>query len=41
MAYQITLSEQDYAALAAPAARSGTDPERLLHDKIQRLQSSS
>ena len=41
MAYQITLSEQDYAALAAPAARSGTDPERLLHDMIQRLQPSS
>jgi len=41
MAYQITLSEQDYAALAAAAARSGTDPERLLHDMIQRLQPSS
>ena len=41
MAYQITLSEQDYAALAAAAARSGTDPERLLHDMIQRLQTSS
>jgi len=41
MAYQITLSEQDYAALAAAAARSGTDPEHLLHDMIQRLQTSS
>jgi hypothetical protein len=30
MAYQITLSEQEYAALAAAAAKSGTDPERLL-----------
>ncbi len=41
MAHQITLSDQEYAALAAAAARSGTDPERLLHDMIQRLQPSS
>ena len=41
MAYQIILSEQEYAALAAAAAKSGTDPERLLHDMIQRLQNSS
>ena len=41
MAYQINLSDQEYAALAAAAARSGTDPERLLHDMIQRLQPSS
>jgi len=41
MAYQISLSEQDYAALAAAAARSGTEPEQLLHDMIQRLQTSS
>ena len=41
MAYQINLSEQDYAALAAAAARHGTDPEQLLHDMIQRLQPSS
>jgi hypothetical protein len=41
MAYQITLSEQEYAALAAAAAKSGTDPERLLHDMIQSLQTSS
>ncbi len=41
MAYQINLSEQDYAALAAAAARSGRDPEQLLHDMIQRLQPSS
>jgi len=39
MAYQINLSEQDYAVLAA--ARSGRDPERLLRDMIQRLQPSS
>ena len=41
MAYQINLSEQDYAALAAAAARSGTDPEKLLHEMIQHLQPSS
>jgi hypothetical protein len=41
MAYQITLSEQDYAALTAAAARRGTEPEQLLHDMIQRLQTSS
>ncbi len=41
MAYQITLSEQDYAALAAAAVKSGTAPEQLLHDLIQNLQSSS
>ena len=41
MAYHITLSDQEYAALAAAAAKSGTDPERLLHDMIQRLQTSS
>ena len=41
MAYQITLSEQDYAALAAAAVRSGTAPEQLLHDLIQSLHSSS
>jgi hypothetical protein len=41
MVYQITLNEQEYAALAAAAAKSGTDPERLLHDMIQRLQTSS
>ncbi len=41
MEYQITLSEQEYAALAAAAAMSGTDPERLLHDMIQRLLPSS
>jgi hypothetical protein len=41
MAYQITLSEQEYAALAAAAAKSGTDPELLLHDMIQSLQTSS
>ena len=41
MAYQIILSEQDYAALAAAAVRNGTAPEQLLHDLIQSLHSSS
>lgn len=38
MAYQITLSDQEYAALAAEAAKSGIHPEQLLHDMIQHLQ---
>src|SRR5947209_2735841 len=41
MTYQITLSDQEYAAVAAAAAKSGTEPEQLLHDMIQRLQTSS
>ncbi len=41
MTYQITLSDQEYAALIAAASRSGTEPEQLLHDMIQRLQTSS
>ena len=39
MAYQITLSDQEYAALATEAAKSGLQPEALLHEMIQRLQS--
>ncbi len=41
MAYQINLSDQEYATLAAAAAKSGTQPEKLLHDLIQHLQTSS
>ena len=41
MPYQITLSDQDYTALVAAAAKSGTDPEQFLHDMIQRLQPPS
>lgn len=41
MAYQITLSDQEYAALAKAAAKSGREPEQLLHDMIQRLQTGS
>jgi hypothetical protein len=41
MTYEITLSEQEYAALAAAAAKSGTDPEQFLHDMIYHLQSST
>lgn len=35
------MSEQEYAALAAAAAKSDTESEQLLHDMIQRLQPSS
>lgn len=40
MAYQmtVTLTEQEYAALAAEAAKNGKQPEMFLHDMIQRLQ---
>ena len=41
MTYQITLSDQEYAALAAAAARSGREPEQFLHDRIERLQTST
>lgn len=41
MAYQITLSDQEYATLATEAARSGLQPETLLHEMIQRLPSSN
>lgn len=40
MSYQITLNDQEYAALAAAAAKSGTDPEQLLREMIQRLPTS-
>jgi hypothetical protein len=40
MTYQITLNDQEYAALAAAAAISGTDPEHLLREMIQLLQTS-
>ena len=43
MAYEMTikLTDQEYAALAAEAARNGKQPEMLLHDMIQDLQPSS
>ncbi len=41
MTYQITLSDLEYAALVAAATKSGTEPERLLHDMIKRLQPPS
>jgi hypothetical protein len=41
MTYQITLSDQDYAALVAAAIKSGAKPEQLLHDTTQRLQPPS
>jgi hypothetical protein len=37
----ITLTDQEYAALAAEAAKSGKQPEALLRDMVQRLQSAS
>jgi hypothetical protein len=41
MAYQITLNDQEYATLAAEAAKNGVHPEQLLHNMIQHLQTSS
>ena len=41
MTYQITLNDQDYAMLVAAAAKSGTNPEQLLREMIQRLLTSS
>ncbi|HZU67289.1 MAG TPA: hypothetical protein VFA09_08425 [Ktedonobacteraceae bacterium] len=40
MTYQITLSDKEYAALAAAAAQRGTEPEKLLHDILLDLQTS-
>jgi hypothetical protein len=41
MAHQITLDDQEYAALVAAAAKSGTNPEQLLREMIRRLPTSS
>lgn len=41
MAHQITLNDQEYAALVAAAAKSGTEPEQLLREMIRRLPTSS
>jgi hypothetical protein len=43
MTYQVTiiLTDQEYAALAAEAAKSGKQPEALIRDMVRRLQSSS
>jgi len=43
MAYEMTikLTDQEYATLAAEAARNGKKPEMLLHDMIQSLQPAS
>lgn len=41
MAHQITLNDQEYAALVAAAAKSGTDPEQLLREMIRRLPTTS
>lgn len=37
----IRLTDQEYAVLAAEAAKAGKQPELLLHDMIQHLQSRS
>ena len=43
MAYQllIKLSEQEYADLEAEAAKTGKEPEAVLHDMIRQLSSST
>ena len=38
MAYQISLSDQEYAVLATEAEKSGEQLEQLLHKMILRLQ---
>jgi len=40
MAYEmtVTLTDQEYAALAAEAAKNGKKPEALLHDMVQSLE---
>ena len=40
MAYQITLTDQEYTTLAEEAAKNGIQPEQFLHNMIQRLQTS-
>lgn len=39
MSYQISLNDEEYAILAAEAARNGLDPEQLLHKIIYKMQS--
>ncbi|MDQ6661816.1 MAG: hypothetical protein M3Z24_12735 [Chloroflexota bacterium] len=43
MAYEMNLklTEQEYAALAAEAAKNGKQPEMLLHEMIEHLRTSS
>ncbi len=43
MAYEmtVTLTDQEYAALAAEAAKNGKKPEALLHDMVQSLEKGS
>jgi hypothetical protein len=41
MAHQINLSDEEYEILAAEAARSGLDPEQLLHKTICKMQPST
>lgn len=43
MAYEmtVTLTDQEYAVLAAEAAKNGKKPEALLHDMVQGLKKST
>lgn len=43
MAYEmtVTLTDQEYATLAAEAAKSGKQPEALLRDMVQHLQQTT
>ncbi len=41
MAYQISLNDEEYAILAAEAARSGLDPEQFLHKIIYKIPHSA
>ena len=41
MSYQISLSDEEYEILAVEAARSGLDPEQLLHKIIYKMQPSA
>jgi len=38
MVYQISLNDEEYVILAVEAARSGLDPEQLLHKIIYKMQ---
>jgi len=41
MAHQITLTDEEYQKLVTTATRSGTNPETLLRELIERLPSPS
>jgi hypothetical protein len=41
MIHQISLNDEEYAILAAEAARNGLDPEQFLHKMIYKMQPST